>query len=58
METKKKADSAPSEGCALGGRLVGLMEGPAMVTHESVLNSTYSLNWVTDNKHAARLKIH
>jgi len=44
METKKKADSAPSEGCALGGRLVGLMEGPAMVTHESVLNSTYSLN--------------
>jgi len=31
METKKKAFSAPPEGCALGGRLVGLVERPALV---------------------------
>jgi len=30
METKKKADSVPLKGCALGGRLA-LVEGPALL---------------------------
>jgi len=29
-EKKKEVDSAPPEGCALRGRLVGLVEGPAL----------------------------
>jgi len=28
MEAKKKADSAPANGCVPGDRLVGLVEGP------------------------------
>ena len=31
MKTKKKVNSVPLEGCSLGGRLVGLVERPALL---------------------------
>jgi len=38
---QEKADSAPPEVCAIGGSLVGLVEGPALFTTD--LNSVFIL---------------
>lgn len=37
METKKKADSAHPEGCALGGNLIGLVKEAGSVCDLSVV---------------------